>query len=233
MTDPDPVGAGGDIEKRITRWLAIASTIITIASAGITTFLTVLNARTSVQISEKAAVLETKRFDLEVSKETAKEQIERYTFVGNLLTEALGEDKPKQTLALNLIRLVLKDEAVQLFLGFEGSSIPQIRDVGVAGTAALNGGYTIYMHFGRHDVKTQPNPQMYKDTLANAGFRIAGIDELNDPYGPGVDYFFEEDKAGAERIAGILNANLSSNEKPFVTRLQRAANRNGVIGVWF
>jgi len=99
--------------------------------------------------------------------------------------------------------------------------------------AADTAKFTVFIHEGG-----TPNAEVVKRlaaALASKGYNIRGFDEEQDTIGgPGVDYFYDEDKAAAEDIAQIINKELTTNglSANVNPRKQGVKNPPGYIGVW-
>ena len=119
---------------KISSWLAITSTIVTIA-------LTVLNTYWSNDIKKidsdlKLRETELKAFQLEL--DAGKEKLARYTFVHKLFEGVLNQDHAQKSLTINLITLALTEkEATQLFSGLQVSADEKTREVGSLGSEII------------------------------------------------------------------------------------------------
>jgi len=185
-------------------------------------------------LKKREADLKDQQFLLLRSQEMGKAQLDRYTFVQKLLEGALKEEPSQRTINVNLIKLALgNDEAALLFAGLDLSSDPQLKAVAVDGGRLVNTQFRIFLHLGRHDGSRPQDSKPVIAALTNSGFQIKGQDNQADEFGPGVDYFFDSDKAAAVRAAATLNDLIGSSPKPFVARRQSAKNAEGALGVWF
>ena len=93
--------------------------------------------------------------------------------------------------------------------------------------------FQLYLHIGKLTDRYTPSKENILQRLADAGFTVKGIDNEVDLYGPGVDYFYERDKEGADRVVQILNALLPKEAKQFKSRKQNVRNQEGTLGIWF
>jgi hypothetical protein len=97
------------------------------------------------------------------------------------------------------------------------------------------GRYTLYLHIGNAPVSLA-NPIALKDrieaVLTNQGFKVIGNDPQKDDSGPGVDYFNDQDLAGAISVAAIVNSVLPADIKQLQPRRRNVFNEPGVLGVW-
>ena len=99
--------------------------------------------------------------------------------------------------------------------------------------AADTAKFTVFIHGGG-----APNEEVVKRlaaAVASKGYNIRGLDKEQDTIGgPGIDYFYDEDKAAAEDIAQIINKELAANDLSanVNSRKQGVKNPPGYIGVW-
>ncbi|HVO02040.1 MAG TPA: hypothetical protein VMT54_07550 [Candidatus Cybelea sp.] len=94
------------------------------------------------------------------------------------------------------------------------------------------GRYTIYLHLGPTG-RLVPARAVVERTIAPLGFSAAGADQQLDQFGPGVDYFNDGDKAGAEALAKALNTLIGPDQPQVKARHQSVSNPEGMLGVWF
>src|SRR5262249_47292318 len=94
------------------------------------------------------------------------------------------------------------------------------------------GRYTVYLHLGPTG-RFVPARAVVERTIAPLGFSASGADQQLDQFGPGVDYFNDGDKAGAEAMAKALNALIGPDQPQVKARRQRASSAEGTLGVWF
>jgi hypothetical protein len=229
MSDNNPVSDTSNTAGR-TQWLAIGSTIVTIV-------LTALNAFWSHQISVVEIDLKKQQVEFQSKLDSRKLDLERYVFVQQLLDGVSKGEESQKTLTVSLINLALNPEEAEQFFSGLGSkdSKGEMEKVATLGNELVNQKYTIYLHLGKHDNSEQESLNPTRDALNLSGFRIAGYDDQRDTFGPGVDYFYEKDKLGAEKVVDILNKLRKPNEKPFVARphLEKKIQKEGTLGIWF
>jgi len=232
--------AGGGKEpaaQTLPKWLAVLSAILTIA-------LSVVNGYWTHEINDFDQRLKAQQQNLD----EAKERLQRYTFVEQLLHASLTAQDDERAINVNLIKLALtNDEAARLFAGLDtengpglSTSIRPAEEVGLkavaqAGTRLVSKGLRIFVHLGKHDGSGTQELARVSEALAAAGFPLSGFDKDTDQYGPGVDYFFDTDRPYAEKVAATLNTalTLKSPEKVFVARYQAVGNKEGTLGIWF
>jgi predicted chitinase len=94
------------------------------------------------------------------------------------------------------------------------------------------GRYKIFLHLGPTG-RAVPARAVIERTIVPLGFSAAGMDLQFDQYGPGVDYFNEGDKKGAEALAKALNMLLGPDQAQLKARRQSVSNPPGTLGVWF
>lgn len=87
------------------------------------------------------------------------------------------------------------------------------------------------MHLGQSANRSVPTETEIIKALSSVGFGVAGMDTLADQYGPGVDYFHDSDKNGAEQVAAALSTLRPPTDKPIEARKPKAKNQVGVLGV--
>jgi len=92
--------------------------------------------------------------------------------------------------------------------------------------------YKVYLHLGQ-TARLVPARAAIEKTIGPLGFAAAGDDQQLDQFGPGVDYFNEGDKDGAEAVAKALNTLLGPDQPQVKARRQSVKNPEGTLGVWF
>ena len=93
-----------------------------------------------------------------------------------------------------------------------------------------NNRFVVFIHAGGGSPETT---QQVARALVKEGFIVRQPDNQRDTVGgPGVDYFSQQDAAGAARVASIVNAAMSQSPPGLSPRLQRAKNPPGYLGVW-
>src|SRR5262249_9182164 len=80
--------------------------------------------------------------------------------------------------------------------------------------------FPVYAHLGQSGNWPVPNRDAVINALSSAGYRLGATDELSDKYGPGVDYFHDQDKTGAERVAAAMKEFAPDGSKEIHARLQ-------------
>lgn len=93
--------------------------------------------------------------------------------------------------------------------------------------------YKLYLHLGQFSGRSVPARATIDSALASVGFVVAGSDQQLDRFGPGVDYFHDDDAEGAKKVADSLNALLGPDQPPIKPRLQKVDNPEGLLGIWF
>lgn len=216
--------------KDVSKWIAIVSAAVTVG-------LSIANAYWSHRISlvdQDLKIRETSLMEQQFQLDVGKGKLDRYAFVQRLLDGALSQDAGQRTITVNLITLTLgSEEAAQLFAGLRASENETVREVAAAGTELVNQRFRIFLHLGKHDASGIQPLDPVKDALNKAGFEIRGSDNELDRHGPGIDYFNDTDRAGAERVATILNGLRGPKDKPFIVRRQSTKNAQGTLGVWY
>jgi hypothetical protein len=123
---------------RVTVWVAIASSIVTIVLTG---FNYVTKAKVDlahVQVEDRAQAVDRDIRARSASVQKSQERTSRYTFVHTLFPELLDPDAQKKELSINLIRLALSDdEASKLFSGFSNSNDEQLKAAGKSAIAII------------------------------------------------------------------------------------------------
>jgi hypothetical protein len=89
--------------------------------------------------------------------------------------------------------------------------------------------YTLFLHTGGGPGGTA---DLVKGVLQKQGYTVRPDGDTDDSGGPGVDYFYDQDRAGAERVAGVVNSALPEDLKRLQPRRQQARNPPGYLGVW-
>ncbi len=102
----------------------------------------------------------------------------------------------------------------------------------VADAATRPSDYTLFIHYGSKTPSNQDVSTLVSN-LKREGFLVRGADPKRDEVGgPGVDYFQDEDEAGATKIAELVNKWLPEGATKLKARRQRVRNPAGFIGVW-
>jgi hypothetical protein len=90
-------------------------------------------------------------------------------------------------------------------------------------------GYTLFLHTGGGPSDTA---ELVKGVLQKQGYKVLPDGETDGIGGPGVDYFNDQDRAGAERVARLVNSALPEDLKRLQPRRQQVRNPLGYLGVW-
>jgi hypothetical protein len=93
--------------------------------------------------------------------------------------------------------------------------------------------FQIFIHLGEINQRPVPSQREIRQALSSQGFQITGFDNASDVYGPGVDYFYDGDRAVAEEVTKIINSLLPKEATQLKVRKQTGSQREGVLGVWF
>lgn len=124
---------------RVTVWIGIASSILTIALTVVNTYTKARIDAADFALKEKTQEFEAKFKERAAVIEESKERTSRYTFVHQLFPDLADKDETKKELTVNLVRLTLTDdEASRLFSGFTKSSNQQLQNAGNAGITIIN-----------------------------------------------------------------------------------------------
>ena len=101
----------------------------------------------------------------------------------------------------------------------------------ISGSAETdNNRFVVFIHAGGG---SQEAAQQVALALGKEGFVVRRPDNQRDTVGgPGIDYFNQQDAGGAARAASIVNAAMPRGSRNLPTRLQRAKNPPGYLGVW-
>jgi len=97
----------------------------------------------------------------------------------------------------------------------------------------VDGKFRVFLHLGKANNRAVPEEGAIKKALEAQGFVVVDSDGKKDDYGPGVDYFHDEDKNGAQRLASLLNRLLPGQQGRILPRRQSARQPPGTLGVWF
>jgi hypothetical protein len=126
---PLPVN-GKSIYERISFWIGIIGTVVTLV-------LTIWNANTKMKIDQREENLKSLEVELKersTNVEESKERVDRYKWVFSLYPNLNVKDDKEKNFTINLIRLALtKEEAQQLFTGFQSSSDTTLQSLGNKG----------------------------------------------------------------------------------------------------
>jgi hypothetical protein len=132
MVDDD--GRRGGLAARLTLWVGIAGSFLTIV-------LTAWNAYTKNEIDRREAGLrdlELRLKERSAGLEESRERVERYKWVFGLFPDLVVADERKRNFTVSLIRLALtKDEAAQMFAGLQASSDTGLRSLGQSTVTAI------------------------------------------------------------------------------------------------
>jgi len=95
--------------------------------------------------------------------------------------------------------------------------------------------FQLFLHLGSSIKSPVLSEDTVRQTLELKGFHVVGVDYKIDEYGPGVDYFFKNDKKGAEQVAKVINELLPEGTKFMNARKQRgnSKTKEGTLGIWF
>jgi hypothetical protein len=133
-TDVPESGQRRRFPERLTTWLGIAGSLVTV-------LLTIWNAYIKAQIDrreEDLRVLEMGLKQRATGIEESKERVERYKWVLGLFPDLSAAEERKRNFTVSLIRLALtKDEAEQLFTSLQTSRDTALRSVGQSAIAAI------------------------------------------------------------------------------------------------
>ena len=88
--------------------------------------------------------------------------------------------------------------------------------------------YVVFIHATKKDKELSDK---VTQALREKTYNVKGADAQVSGGGAAVDYFREEDRAGAEAIALIVQG-LRSDKEKIPVRLQQVSNPSGYIGVW-
>ena len=122
-----------------------------------------------------------------------------------------------------------------IYFGTQSKSQSGSGITGTAGTTAQDNirRYVIFIYLGRNALLTTQAAR----ALAERGYIVKQVDDQNVVSGPGVDFFREEDRQGAEAVASLVN-DLLKKQLPRDTQTLRArlqtgvSNPPGFISVW-
>jgi hypothetical protein len=180
-----------------------------------------------------------------VAAQTAQaEQFNRESarqYVTLVYVDLTSKDVEKQRAALSLLEILEPSTALKLLVWANKASVilPENKEQSMTVERALeslneNGRFRIFLHLGKSGSRSISSEADIKKTLSSMGFRVVGTDTKVHPE-PGVDYFYDSDKAGAEQVASMLNEIRDPNDKPVIVRNPQSANDHplGTLGVWF
>lgn len=92
--------------------------------------------------------------------------------------------------------------------------------------------YRVFLHFGNSELGLDLESKI-KSGLADRGFIIVGTDRKDDRVGgAGIDYFYDDDCAGADQLRKVLTAVLPQGSTLPPLRKQSVLNQPGTLGVW-
>jgi hypothetical protein len=125
------------------------------------------------------------------------------------------------------------------FMGAQSPFYSRSGNVGAAQQsrgAPENSHYVLFLHVGGGP---PGSAKSLANTVANAlqaqGYVVRGVDDKLDAVGgPGVDYFYDQDRSGAADVADVVNAALLPvhPKKRLEPRFQSVKNPMGFLGVW-
>lgn len=122
------------MSDKITVWIGVCSSIITIILSIINLKLNAEMQEVDTYIKKVEADLKQKTYELEKSRENTS----RYEFVNKLMPDLLVDNKQHVVLTTNLIALVLDEsETEQLFNGLASSTEENVSSVGKIGIATI------------------------------------------------------------------------------------------------
>lgn len=131
---PDTSPTARPLSDRLTLWTGIVGSLLTVV-------LTAWNAYTKTQIDAREAQLRDLELHLKersAGLEESRERVERYKWVLGQFGDLTNADERKRNFTVNLIRLALtKDEAAQLFTGFQTSSDTTLRSLGTSALTSI------------------------------------------------------------------------------------------------
>jgi hypothetical protein len=161
-------------------------------------------------------------------------------YVALVYQDLISKDPGKQDGALLLLKILQPSTALKLvdWATRVGIILPENKDKSQLLTRSLeisqdNARFRIFLHVGQSGTRQVPSEALIRRELTSSGFGVVGSDLGTDQYGPGVDYFHDDDKRGAEGVAGILSKLRDPDGKPIPARKQSAGNPSGYLGVWF
>jgi hypothetical protein len=168
----------------------------------------------------------------EFNRDTARQ------YISILYADIISKDTARQRVALSLVALMEPETGLKLIRWAQNSGVilaenkKQGQDVEKQLIEDSNR-FLVYVHLGQSGNRPIPNREVVISTLSSGGYRLGATDDLSDKYGPGVDYFHDQDKAGAERVAEAMKGLLPAGSKEIHARLQNGPGRDGVLGIWF
>jgi hypothetical protein len=97
----------------------------------------------------------------------------------------------------------------------------------------INSRFRLFIHLGQVNSRPVLERNLLIQKLESQGFQVVGFDNKSDKYGPGVDFFDEKDRKGAEKVVEIINTLLPPEATKLIVRRQNVMQREGVLGIWF
>ncbi len=198
-------------------------------------------AHRSNQIDHQLQQIQSAQFDAEQAAKTNQfnRESERQ-YVSLFYKEIISHDANRQKAALSLVKILEPQTGLKLITWARDSGVllQESREKTLAIEKDLkkleeNSRFLIYLHLGQVKNRNVPAQSNIEKALTSEGFRVVGSDNQKDVYGPGIDYFHDKDKEGAERVAAVLNGLLGLDKKRITVRKQSVTNREGVLGIWF
>ena len=125
------------------------------------------------------------------------------------------------------------------FMGAQSPFYSRSGNVGAAhqsGGAPENSHFVLFLHAGGGPPGSAKQlTNTVADALQAHGYVVRGVDDKLDAVGgPGVDYFYDQDRRGAADVADIVSAALLPvlPKKRLEPRFQSVKNPMGFLGVW-
>jgi hypothetical protein len=161
-------------------------------------------------------------------------------YVSLVYQELISQDEMRQKAALTLVTILEPDTGQKLIAWIRDSGLlleeNKAKSLEVEESLEklkTNRRFVLYLHLGQVENRQVPARVDIERLLKSNGFINLRVDDEKDRYGPGVDYFHDTDRVGAEIVADILNTLLGADQKPIVPRKQSGRNPEGWLGIWF
>jgi hypothetical protein len=91
--------------------------------------------------------------------------------------------------------------------------------------------YRIFLHFGNRNLGPELEAKI-KAEFSENGFIVVGTDRKDDFGGSGIDYFYDRDCIGAQKVRELLLKVLPRDASTPPLRKQSVINQPGTLGVW-
>jgi hypothetical protein len=195
----------------------------------------------TVQIQQKLSGIQQDQYALEqLTKLNQFNRESERQYVTLVYNDLISKDVERQRTALSLLQELAPETGLKLLHWARNAKIilPQNQAESSSAENKLNileanGRFRIFLHMGSAKGRPIPDVSAIRKALASQGFSVVGTDDIFDNYGPGVDYFSDIDKTGAESVAKLLTDLLPNGTRTIPARKQTVQNRIGTLGIWF